>query len=268
MSLRHSTIVGHFDVYALAFCPRNLIPTRPIDETRVKEILTRFQLSIEDGITITSDFVEFEGSLSRIAELIAQSEQCLIASMGGPPIEVIHPPDDVERFKRLSNWKPLSWSQIDGSLMRNDIDELRALAVHLIISDCEWAPRVCLELMKHESPNVRGNAVFALGQIGRRDVTGNCLEIMRETIQSVVASLIEDSHRYVSRMAVFTAGELESNQHWVFPHFDNDRDVMSAVRRSDGWTCCPHCNLTFATYDPWAFRENRCMRCRQKIDSI
>jgi hypothetical protein len=115
----------------------------------------------------------------------------------------------------------------------------------------------------HGDFHVRGNALFALARLASR---GRALT--RELIQPIIEAALADAVPYVSGQARAAAEAVELKLRWVIPAFDNCAPEREFRTYSNGWIRCPNCGWRFATYDPRAFREGRCMECRQRLRVI
>ena len=268
MSLIHKYLVGHFDLFAFFQAPPAVL--KPIDADRARRLLESIGSSLTEkqiaqAFHFGDGFVECVwsalghrlGVAWEFARNLADVESCLVVESPGGKIY----PAEVE----------LPWNHRDGSLTaesaerilaKDDIVELRRALSCAAMCDkgSPWAPSFCGRLAGHEHFNVRGNAMYAFGLLAHR---GHDLE--RSNVQPLIELGLVDSHPYVRRQAVSAARALESSSGWLFPYFDNAIPEMEAPADANGWILCPTCGWRFATYDPSAFREGRCMTCRQRL---
>jgi hypothetical protein len=117
-----------------------------------------------------------------------------------------------------------------------------------------------VSLTRHGHFHVRGNALFALGRLALRGT-----KLAREVVQPVVEAAFLDPHPYVAGQARIAGDAVERGLKWVIAGFDNGNPEMEVSTYANGWVRCPNCGWRFATYDPWAFREGRCLTCRQRL---
>jgi len=58
------------------------------------------------------------------------------------------------------------------------------------------------------------------------------------------------------------AEAVELKLRWMIHAFDKGNAEREVRTYSNGWVRWPNCGWRFATYDPRALREGRCMECR------
>jgi hypothetical protein len=267
MSMVHSYYIGHFDPYAF----RSLSPAvlKPVDDVRAQSLLQKIAgtlpeehqdraFSIADGLAVCvwSSLIRWEVG-REFAYALARAEGCLVMDVPG---WVMYPAESVWRLPGDS--EPLTPESAEQALAADDVMSLRAALHRATLTDrsAGWAQAFCGRLTRHPCENVRGNAMFALERLARRGHQPN-----RARVQPLIEGGMADAHTYVRRQAEAAAQEIETALKWVFPAFDNGKPEEKVSTYSNGWVRCPSCGWRFATYDPWAFREGRCMTCRQRL---
>ena len=268
MSFIHRLIVGHFDLYTIDGFGHPL-PLRSLDMDYVKRLLTDISTPVAD------ETFEIEGDKIYIGDgycdcptrfqaardfafQLAKTESCIVAESRGPNV-VLYPPEAAALYWKRGQQPPTQQAG-DEALIRNEPDELRQVVVEASWAAEEWAGDFCAGLATHADFNVRGNAFYALAWLAFREYP-----LDRERVQPIIEAALADGHPYVRGHALKAAKEAESGLHWVFCSFDNGKPAQEVKTYSDGWVKCPRCNLRFSTRDPHAFREGRCLRCRQKL---
>ncbi len=201
------------------------------------------------------------------ARAIATIEDCFLIEKGVGTI--LHPVRSIQsvpsghRSRAAQRSVPLSQDEAEASARGDDPADLCRAVLRAAASEGDWVEGFCEGLAKHGHFHVRGNALFALAMLASR---GRILT--RELIQPIIERALADSMPYVSGQARVAAEAVELKLRWVIRAFDNGNREREVRTYSNGWIRCPNCGWRFATYDPRAFREGRCMECRQRLRVI
>jgi hypothetical protein len=204
---------------------------------------------------------------ARFARAVATIEDCFLIEKGAGTI--LHPVRSLQAVPRGHQPKkdrkpaPLSLSEAEAIAQVGDPEDLSQTVLRAVAVEGDWVQGFCTSLVNHGHFHVRGNALFALGMLARRRV-----QLTREVIQPIIEGALTDPVPYVVGQARVAAEVVEMNLKWVIRSFDNGNPEMEVTTYANGWVRCPNCGLRFATYDPWAFREGRCMTCRQRLRVI
>jgi hypothetical protein len=107
--------------------------------------------------------------------------------------------------------EPVSRTEADAALDRNDADELScvAIAVALHSEDLSWAQNLCIRLATHVHYNVRGNAILGFGHLARRFRT-----LDRDRVHSLIERALSDSDEWVRGQAEAAADDVELFLGW------------------------------------------------------
>lgn len=269
MSFVHRLVVGHFDIDA--FVRYRPVPLRSVDVPRARAMLEEIgkrtgeweydvdgePLSIRDGYCDCPWLSARHNHVSeRFARALAEIEDCFLIENPGS-----YTPPSGYRPREGGGLAPLPRAEADAIARRGDDPGVLCQAVlRAAVSEGDWAEGFCAELAGHGDFHVRGNALFALGRLARR---GTPLD--RETIQPIIEGALADPVPYVSGQARLAAEAVELQLMWVIRAFDNGNPEIEVSTYSNGWIRCPNCGWRFATYSARAFREGRCMGCRQRL---
>lgn len=85
------------------------------------------------------------------------------------------------------------------------------LEVALEAEDREWAQAVCVQLARHRSAEVRGNAVLAFGHLARRFG-----RLDPQRVRRLVDIALHDPSEYVRNQADSAADDLRTFLDWQF----------------------------------------------------
>ena len=99
------------------------------------------------------------------------------------------------------------WTESDvEQCVLNEDDRLDSapLVATLYGDNCAWAAQICLRLLRHADPTVRGNAVLGLGHLARRF---SDLVLDDETADAVGRAL-NDANSYVRNHALTTCEDI------------------------------------------------------------
>jgi hypothetical protein len=268
MSFIHKYLVGHFDLYAFSAAAPAVL--RPVDVARARRMLEAIGQSLtQEQLAAAFSFGDGRaecvwsalGDRFEVARAfacaLAQVEGCIVVEVPGT---VVYPPGAARPC--TDGDEPLSADSAEPALARNDVADLRRALYRapLAGTDARWMQAFCAQLARHAHYNVRGNAMFTFGVLARR---GHDLD--RPRVQPLIEGGLVDGHAYVRRQAEAAARVIEMKSGWLFPYFDNGKPEVEVTTYANGWVRCPACGWRFATYDPWAFREGRCMTCRQRL---
>lgn len=280
MSFVHRLIVGHFDFGAfVAFRP---VPLRSLDLPKTRAMLEEIGESVGGGeYVIDGESLYFRNGYcdcpwlsnrrneksEEFAWAIASAESCLFIDTGtGIIFDPAHPDRGASRDALghdRPELTPLSRAEAEAIERDADPDPLTLAVLRAALSQDDWAEDFCTRLAEHDHFHVRGNSLFALGRMAMRGVRLN-----RERIQPVIEGAMIDPDLYVSGQARIAAEAVENGLRWVISAFDNGNPELEVATYSNGWIRCPNCGWRYATYDAGAFREGRCMECRQKLRVI
>jgi hypothetical protein len=277
MSLFHRLILGHFDVGA--FVPHRPVPLRPLDDRRTRAMLEEIGERIsEDQYDVDGEALYFVDGYcdcpwlsskhneksERFARTVAAVEDCFLIETGAGtilnPVRSLQAVPSGLRPAEGRSSAPLSLAEAEVIAQGGDPGDLSQVVLRAAAGDGDWLQGFCASLARHAHFHVRGNALFALGMLA---LSGN--QLTREVIQPTIEGALTDPVPYVAGQARFAAEAVEKGLKWVIHSFDNGNLEMDVSTYSNGWVRCPNCGLRFATYDPWAFREGRCMTCRQRL---
>jgi hypothetical protein len=280
MSFVHRLIVGHFDIDA--FHPWRPVPLRPLDDRRTRAKLDEIGKQIgEDEYEVDGEPLYFVNGFcdcpwssykhneksEGFARAIATIEDCFLIENGAGTI--LHPVRSFQsvpsgcRSRAARRFDPLSRDEAEAITRRDHPTDLCQAVLRAAASEGDWVEGFCRDLAKHADYHVRGNALFALAKVASR---GRMLT--RELIQPIIEDALADSIPYVSGQARLAAEAVELKLRWVIRTFDNGNPEREVRTYSNGWVRCPNCGWRFATYHPRAFREGRCMECRQRLRVI
>jgi hypothetical protein len=280
MSLVHRLIVGHFDIDA--FHPGRPVPLRALDDRRTRAMLDEIgKQTGEDEYEVDGEPLYFVDRYcdcpwlsnkrnersEKFARAVATIEDCFLIEKGVGtllhPVRSLQWVPSAHRSRAARRSDPLSRDEADAITRGEDPADLCRAVLRAGASEGDWVEGFCGDLAKHGDFHVRGNALFAIAMLASR---GRMLT--RERIQPIVEEALADSVPYVSGQARVAAEAVERRLRWVIRAFDNGNPEREVRTYSNGWIRCPNCGWRFATYDPWAFREGRCMECRQRLRVI
>ncbi len=114
--------------------------------------------------------------------------------------------------KKLQDQGVITVKEVMNALQRNDVAELRLVAITLALSDLDFhfIQSVCIRLCSSENDKVRGNALISLGHLARR------YRILDEqTVKPVVEKGLLDVSDYVRECAKSAADEIHQFLHWT-----------------------------------------------------
>jgi hypothetical protein len=280
MSLVHRLIVGHFDIDT--FVPRRPVPLRSLDVPGTRAMLEEIGVSAGEGeYVVDGEPLYFAGGYcdcpwlsnkhneksERFARAVAEAEDCYLVETGAGTIR--HPVRSVQaapsgtpqRDGRRS--APLPHAEAEARARDDDPGVICRTVLE--VADCEgdWVEGFCAGLAGYGHFHARGNALFALGRLASRKAPLN-----RRLVQPIIERAMADPNSYVSGQATIAAEAVEHSLRWVIDAFDNGKPELDVTTYSNGWIRCPNCGWRYATYDPRAFREGRCMECRQELRVI
>jgi hypothetical protein len=278
MSLIHRLIVGHFDIHT--YVAHHPVPLQSLDVERTRKMLSETgEQSSDTEYVVDGESLYFADGYcdcpwlstkhntksEAFARSVAQLENCLLIEKGAGTI--LHPvrsiqmtPQDVAKGEDDQMAHPLTFDEVVACRETNDLEPLCRCVVRAANGEAEWVEDFCVSLTSHDDFHVRGNALFALTMLASRE-----RQLTRKVVQPLIEEALNDPHPYVSGHAHLAADTVEGALKWLIYSFDNDNPEIDVDTYSNGWIQCPNCNLRFATYDPWAFREGRCLRCRQRL---
>ena len=278
MSLVHRLIVGHFDIDT--FVAHRPVPLRSLDVARTRAMLEVVGERAGEGEYVVDGeplyFVDgycdcpwlsckHKEKSEGFARAVAAVEDCFLIEKGVGTI--LHPVRSLQaapsrrRSRGGGRTAPLSRDEAEAIARRaDDPGALCRAVVRAAAGEGDWVEGFCAALAGHGDFHVRGNALFALGRLARRGVP-----LARERVQPIIEAALADPVPYVSGQARVAAEAVELKLGWVIGAFDNGNPEMEVSTYSNGWVRCPNCGWRFATYDPRAFREGRCMECRQRL---
>ena len=97
--------------------------------------------------------------------------------------------------------------EIEDLLGTAEPDELAEVPIVISLdpSDGSWAEEICLDLTDHDAPDVRGNAILALGHLAR--TTGGLDE---DRARAAITSGLEDEDEEVRSKAESAAKDVET----------------------------------------------------------
>ncbi len=193
-------------------------------------------------------------------------EGCLVIEGGGI---VLYPPHEADTY--FAQFQPrdgecadsLTRAEAEARILGDDPTVLSHTVLMAAESEDDWVEELCASLASHRDFHVRRNALFALGRLAHKKRPLN-----RESIQPIIERAMVDPNSYVAGQAANAAMVVEGDLRWVINAFDNGQPELEVTTYSNGWIKCPNCGWRYATYDPSAFREGRCMQCRQKLRVI
>ncbi len=276
MSLIHRLIVGHFDLGT--FVPDRPVPLRPLDERRTRAMLKKIGKRIsEHEYVVDRESLYFTGGYcdcpwlgcgrndkaERFAREVARIEDCFLIEKGIGTI--FYPVRSLQAvpsgYQPPDGPPPAPPSPAEAAAaIEGDPEELSQLVLRAAAGEGDWVEGFCVSLTRHEHFHVRGNALFALGKLGMWKTP-----LDREVVQPVIEAAFSDPHPYVAGQARVAGDAVERGLEWVIAGFDNGNPEMVVSTYANGWIRCPNCGWRFATYHPRAFREGRCMTCRQRL---
>jgi hypothetical protein len=277
MSFLHRLIVGHFDLGT--FVPNRPVPLRPLDDRRTRAMLKKIRKRVgEHEYVVAGDRLSFVGGYcdcpwlgagrnekaERFAREVARIEDCFLIEKG---IGTIFYP--VRSLQAVPSWyrppdgpppAPPSPAEAAAVVRGGDPEAVSQVVLRAAAGAGDWVEGFCLSLTRHGHFHVRGNALFALGRLALRGT-----ELAREAIQPVIEAATTDPNPYVAGQARIAGEAVERGLKWVIAAFDNGQPEREVSTYANGWVRCPNCGWRFATYDPGAFREGRCLTCRQRL---
>jgi len=281
MSLIHRLVVGHFDIGT--FVSHRPVPLRSLDVPRTRAMLEEIGERTGEGeYDVDGESLYFvDGycdcpwlSYKRnersegFARAVAAIEDCYLIEKGAGTI--LHPVRSIQASpsghlsRGGSQLVPLSRAEAEAIAGQGDDPGIWCHAVlRAAAGEGDWVEGFCAGLARHGDFHVRGNALFALGKLARRGT-----RLARERIQPIIEGALADPNPYVSGRARIAAEAVELKLRWVIRAFDDGNLEREVSTCSNGWIRCPNCGWRFATYDPRAFREGRCMECRQRLRVI
>ena len=280
MSLVHRLIVGHFDIDT--FVPSCPVPLRSLDAPRTRAMLEEIGVPAGEGeYVVDGESLYFVDGYcdcpwlswqdnkksEEFAHALASVEDCFLVEKGlGTilhPLRSVQaaPSDATPRAGRRS--APLTRAEAEACARDDDPGALCRAVLDAADGRGDWVEGFCAELAGHGHFHVRGNALFALGRLASRKVP-----LKRGLIQPIIERATTDPVPYVSGQAAIAAGAVEHSLRWVISVFDNGKPELEVTTYSNGWIRCPNCGWRCAMYDPGAFREGRCMGCRQRLRVI
>ena len=107
---------------------------------------------------------------------------------------------------------PWTRTEIDALLDGGEIDDLTLIPIaitNLGTPDPAWSEAICLRLVSHSNPAVRGNAVLGLGHLAR---VARRLE--SEQCQHVIQCALSDPDPYVRGQAASAADDVQMFLGW------------------------------------------------------
>ncbi len=121
--------------------------------------------------------------------------------------------------------EPAFRDRVENAIGRDDPIELMdlVLEVGLEAGSREWAQSCCMQLAKHRSAQVRGNAVLAFGHLARRFG-----RLDPQRVQRRVEIALYDPSEYVREQAASAADDLTTFLSWEF-----ERPAEASAGRED-----------------------------------
>jgi len=103
--------------------------------------------------------------------------------------------------------------QVEDAIRRDDPSELVDLIVDVALEADEWnwAQACCVQLTRHRSAMVRGNAVLGFGHIARRFG-----RLDPNLVKRLVDRALHDRSEYVREQAESAAEDIETFLSWSF----------------------------------------------------
>ena len=115
---------------------------------------------------------------------------------------------------RLQDLDPITPSDVAAALERNDLAELRLMAVTVALSDLELSlsQSICVRLCANPDSKVRGNALIGLGHLARR-----YRKLDEPIVKPLIVSGLQDIDVFIHECAKSAADEIHQFLHWDIP---------------------------------------------------
>ncbi len=105
----------------------------------------------------------------------------------------------------------LTRSEIEEVIAKDDRERLpiAVLSAALHSANPAWAESVCLRLARHDTPEIRGNAILGFGHIARRHGM-----LSEKVVKPIMEAAFSDPNQYVRGQADSAADDVELFLNW------------------------------------------------------